>query len=612
MRVTHPTPDTRRLAGVIAFVLALGVSVTTCRLDKLINPATADRLVVAPDSVGTSANFGSTSPDTIIIQVGSADGAVLPWTATKSAAWIALLNSSGTTPDTARVVINPDTLSETPHQDTIVFVSAPTNDTIKVPLVLTMLPAVAELSVTPASRADTAFLGSAQPDTFTLMVRNTGALALTWSATLDTGWITLSDSGATLVGQDSTPVIVSLAPESLAVGTHNGSITVTAPSATRSPRTVPVTYTIRPCVETAITLDTVVTGAIALSDCGAPQRAGRQAKIYSVQATAGDTLSFRLTAAFNAYLILTNSTGVAVLDENDQCAPANTACLLNFIVSTTGRYLVEVTTINAGETGAFTLSAVKELSPSQPAAGQFRANGTTAIAVGAVTPENTVVFKATLNDPNPRDSVRLEVEAEGLVTGPQTHVSPFVLRGTPVSLPVTPLNENEGYHWRARTCDQTTRCSAWFSFGGNVDPAADFFINAVQEDPVLPADADQFQAGGVTVIPVGGNANGSPATIVFKGLVTDPDPGDLISLEVEFKTTDVSFNGVGTPGPGVTTGNNAQLTASPARGLLGLNYYWRARACDQTNRCSAWFSFGANSDVSGGALNPAATDFRAP
>jgi len=86
----------------------------------------------------------------------------------------------------------------------------------------------------------------------------------------------------------------------------------------------------------------------------------------------------------------------------------------------------------------------------------------------------------------------------------------------------------------------------------------------------------------------------------------------LISLEVELKTTDVSFNGVGTRGTPVPSGSSARLTQSPSRGLVGLDYYWRARACDQTNRCSAWFSFGGNNDVSGGVLNPAAADFHVP
>jgi hypothetical protein len=606
-----------------SLALALAVSVTTCRLDKLINPATADRLVVDADSVRVSADSGSLDQQDTTLHVGSADGVALTWTATKTAAWVTLSPSA----DSLVVTLHPDTLSQALHRDTIVFTSLQSKDTVRVPVVFDILPAAAHLVVSPTSRDTSAFVRSAQPDTFSLRIKNTGALPLTWTGAPNATWITISDSGGTVPPQDttSTTVLVTLRPESLSTGPHSGRIVFSAPVASGSPDTVPITYRIDPCVETLIpTLDATRSGSIALSDCGAPQRGGRQAKLYRVQAAAGDTLTFRLTSTtFNAYLILTDSAGTVVLDENDQCAAALTACLTPFNVSTAGRYLIEVTTTNPGETGAFTLSAVKERTPSPPqSAGQFREDSSTAIGIGAATPDDTVVFKATLNDPNPGDSVRLEIEAvappASVFTDDPTHRSPFFLVGPTGRIVAvrdllngTTLNENAGYHWQARTCDKTGRCSSWLPFGGNPETAGDFYVNAIQEDPVLPADADQFQAGGVTVIPLGGNANGNPATVVFKGLVTDPDPGDLISLYVEYKSASVSFNGAGTPGSGVTTDNFAQLTASPPRGLLGTDYYWRARACDQTSRCSAWFSFGGNNDVPVG-FTPAATDFRVP
>ena len=596
MHVMHTTAGFRRLASPIALVLALGVSVTTCRLDKLINPATADRLTVTPSIIDTTEHAGS-AIDSLTVRIATSDGSARDWTATWSAAWLQLSRDAGTTPDSVIVLIDPDTLSQALHEDTITFVAS--GETIKVPVSVNVLAPAPELSVTPASRAETAFVGSAAPDTFSLTIDNTGALPLTWSAVVDSSWIGISrDSGGAPPAETS---LVTLTPASLPPGTYTGAITVAAPGADRSPITVPVTYTIRPCAETGITPDAVVSGAIALSDCGAPQRAGRQAKVYAVQAAMGDTLSFRLTSPdFDAYLVFTNPTGVAVLAENDECGvEVGTACIKDFIVSNPGRYLLEVTTANAGEVGAFTLSAVKELSPSQPAAGQFRANGTTAIAVGAVTPESTVVFKATLNDPNPGDSVRLEVEVEGLVTGPQTHVSPFVARGTPVALSVMPLNDNEGYHWRARTCDQTGRCSTWFNFGGNVDPAADFIVNWNPENPVMGALA---QIGPSGPMAIGGGTGGSyPNSVVvtFNAGVTDFDPGDLISIEVEYKKTNAAFDSTTTRGTGVASGGTATVSVSIAVALLNLqaDYHWRARVCDQTNRCSAWVGFGGNSDV---------------
>jgi hypothetical protein len=600
-----PSSGVRPLLGPVAvrlamgcFVIALGASQTTCRLDKLIKPAIADRLTVSPDSLRDSAHVGSSATDTVMLRIASADGATLPWSATKTAAWVTLSPTLGGAPDSVVVILDPDALSQGLHQDTIVFTSAQTNDTVRVPVSFEILPPAPELSVSSTSITDSAFLGSASPRTFTLLIDNTGALPLNWGAVVDSAWLALSKDSGGAPPLDST--IVTLTPGVLAVGTHTGTVTVTAPGAIGSPAAVTVSFTIRPCAETGITPDIIVTASIALSDCGAPQRPGRQAKLYAVQANAGDTLSFRLTsAAFNEYLILTNSTGVVVYDSSDVCLVDVTKACLTYTVPTTGRYLIEATTKDSGETGAFTLSAVKELSPSAPAPGQFRANGTTAIAVGAITPESTVVFKATLNDPNPFDSVRLEVEVEGLATGIVTDSSAFVPRGTSVSLPVTGLHDNEGYHWRARTCDKTGRCSTWFSFGGNVDPAADFVVNWQPENPTIGALS---QVGPSGSMPVGGGTGGTypnSVTVTFKAGVTDLDPGDLISIEAEHQRTGTNFDSTTTRGGGVASRDTAAVSVSIPVQVLNLtaNFHWRARVCDQTNRCSAWVSFGGNPEA---------------
>jgi len=609
MRATDATAGLRRLLGPIAVVLALGASVATCRLDKLINPATADRLVVDADSVRVSADSGSLEAQDTTLHVASADGVALTWTATKTAAWVSLSPSA----DSLVVTLHPDTLSQTLHRDTIRFWSPQSKDTVKVPVVFDIRPAAAHLDVSPTSRDTAAFVRSAQPDTFSLRIKNKGALPLTWTAAPNATWITLSDSGGTVPPQDttSTAVLVTLRPESLSTGPHSARIIFTAGAgASGSPDTVPITYRIDPCVETLIpTLDATRSGSIALSDCGAPQRAGRQAKLYRIQAAAGDTLTFRLTSAFNAYLILTDSAGTVVLDETDQCGAALTACLTPFNVATAGRYVIEVTSTNPAEAGAFTLTAVKERAPSPPAPGQFRANGTTAIAVGTITPESTVVFKATVNDPNPFDSVRLEVELTTLASGPVTYMSAFVAPGTPVALPVTGLQDNESYHWRARTCDLTTRCSTWFSFGGNIDPAADFIVNSRPQNPTM---GTLTQVGPNGPMSVGGGTTGTypnSVTVTFGAGVTDVDPGDLISIEAEYKTTGAGFDSTTTRGGGVASGGTAMVSVSIAVLILNLqaDYHWRARVCDQTGLCSVWVGFGGNSDVV-----TAATDFHVP
>jgi hypothetical protein len=114
--------------------------------------------------------------------------------------------------------------------------------------------------------------------------------------------------------------------------------------------------------------------------------------------------------------------------------------------------------------------------------GQFRADGATAIPVGDTIPENNVVLKAKVDDPNAGDQVRLEVELEPLgiaFSDSPTQVSDFVSAsgsGTAASVHAGGLTSGTQYHWHARTCDRTGRCSAWLVFGGNAETSADFTV----------------------------------------------------------------------------------------------------------------------------------------
>src|SRR5438874_2713892 len=98
-------------------------------------------------------------------------------------------------------------------------------------------------------------------------------------------------------------------------------------------------------------------------------------------------------------------------------------------------------------------------------------DGTTNIAVGGTTPESTVVFKATLSDPT-NDQVKLQIELRrlgefsGAFTGNFTHESGFVICGAVAHTPVTALSLHDALPI-SRAVDNTTRASAWVSFGGN-------------------------------------------------------------------------------------------------------------------------------------------------
>ncbi|MBW8840126.1 MAG: hypothetical protein JF602_09805, partial [Gemmatimonadetes bacterium] len=119
---------------------------------------------------------------------------------------------------------------------------------------------------------------------------------------------------------------------------------------------------------------------------------------------------------------------------------------------------------------------------------QFKKNGSTAIAIGGTTNENTVVLKGTVSDPNDADLVRLELEVEPLgspFTDVSTHNSQYVAasRGNVgVSIIAGPFDD-ASYHWQARSCDKTNRCSAWLKYGGNAETSPDFVVNTAPPPP---------------------------------------------------------------------------------------------------------------------------------
>jgi hypothetical protein len=125
------------------------------------------------------------------------------------------------------------------------------------------------------------------------------------------------------------------------------------------------------------------------------------------------------------------------------------------------------------------------------------------------------------------------------------------------------------------------------------------------DPPAAPSALQQTRSDG-TPIPLGGNAGG--LTVVLKAIVSDPDPGARLRLEVDVALVTLPFtDAIGGSSDQVGSGSVASASVLVVTGA----YYWRARTCDETGRCSGWVSFGPNGDY-GGLLNPADVDFYAP
>ena len=699
-------------------------------------------LSVTPSSLSDNAQQGDTAKKTKTLNVTNTGGGTLSWTATPDTTWLSAVPGGGTGAGSITVTLNPAGLASGTHTGHVTVTSVgATGSPAQITVTFTITPPP-QLSVTLSSKPDTAFLGSTASKTSAIRISNSGGGSLAWNALLpDTTWLTRSKVSGSAPPDDST--IVSSNPSGLAAVTHIGHMVIDAGAVAGSPVTVTKTLVIVPCTVHPVTPDSLDAGSLTTADCAAPHRAGSFARVYSVNASTGDTLDVQLSASFDAFIVVTDGAGT-VVPTSDAC-PGLTACVRNVVVPSNG-VRIEATTTVGGATGSFNMLVTKPQRPAGPILlSQRKGDGSTIIGVGATTDTNVVVLRAdTLRDPNARDTLQLQVELRfahvANFAGVATDASTPVLPGAAATITHTGLTDDTVYHWRARTCDQTSRCSVWADFVTGRDTAPDFkvavpqapiapvtplqtypsgtqiavggpdttdtivlkatvsdsdpgdqlrlqverrtagstFSNvptatassavasgqvssitltgqaddssyrwqaracdqtnrcgpwvdfggngtgadykiAIPERPAAPAQLNQYLAGGTTPIAVGGAAGGNPGStvnVVFKATVTDPDPGDLISIEVEVQTTDVAFDTTTNlhRGAGVVTTGRAAVTVGFSVPLvLSTNYHWHARACDQTNRCSGWVAFGGNVDLDPSSLLfPSDTDFHVP
>ena len=232
--------------------------------------------------------------------------------------------------------------------------------------------------------------------------------------------------------------------------------------------------------------------------------------------------------------------------------------------------------------------------PSAPAGlDQFESDGSTVLPVGATATALPVVLAATLNDADPNDMVRLEAEVRAVgtaFTGAPTDSSAFVPAGTQVSLSLTDLNDDARYHWRARAVDARGQASPWQSFGGNAE-GEDDFVTFVPQPPIASTALNQVRLDSTTAIAIG--ATTPEAGIVVSGVISDPDPGATLQLEVEVKPVGAAFDGTNTVmSATVESGQTARARVTPLDD--DREYHWRARAIDQMAMSGPWAEFGGN------------------
>ncbi|TLY16885.1 MAG: hypothetical protein E6K69_03110 [Nitrospirae bacterium] len=161
-------------------------------------------------------------------------------------------------------------------------------------------PPVPTIGLSPTSLSFTGAQGGANPSAKTVNMTNSGGGTMSWSAGSNAGWLILTASGPTAPG--TLTASVNLA--SLAVGTYNTTITVTATGATNTPQTLPVALTV------SAAPPTIGLGPSSLTFTGVQGGANPTSQTLSFTNTGGGTLSWSVSD--NAgWLTLSPASGTA-------------------------------------------------------------------------------------------------------------------------------------------------------------------------------------------------------------------------------------------------------------------------------------------------------------
>jgi hypothetical protein len=190
------------------------------------------------------------------------------------------------------------------------------------------------LAVAPTSLAFSATAGAANPAAKTLSVANTGGGSLSFTASDDAPWLSVSPSSGTAPRDLS----VSVDTAGLAAGTHTATVTVTSAGTSGSPKQIPVTLTVDPPPATpalSVTPSTLSFSAVAGG-------ADPAAKTFSVTNTGTGSLSFT-TSDDAPWLSATPTSGTAPQDVTVSVDTAGLAA---------GTYTGKVTVTAAGAAGS--------------------------------------------------------------------------------------------------------------------------------------------------------------------------------------------------------------------------------------------------------------------
>jgi len=313
---THTGTITLSATGASSVSIPVRLTVTAAPVPPAIG--------ASPTSLTFAATQSGANPTTQTLIISNAGGGTLTWTASDNATWLTVSPASGTGNGTVTVSATLSSLATGSHSGTITL-SAAGAATVTVPVTFTVTAAPA-IGASPSSLSFTAKQGGSNPAAQTLTISNSGGGTLTWTASDNATWLTVSPASGTGNGT----VTVSATLSSLATGSHSGTITLNATSA--SAVTIPVTFTVTAAPTLSVSPSSLTYAAT--------QNAANPASQAVTVGVTGGTLTW--TASDNAtWLTLTPGTGSG---NGTVTASVNTASL------TPGNHTGTITIASTGVT----------------------------------------------------------------------------------------------------------------------------------------------------------------------------------------------------------------------------------------------------------------------
>jgi len=206
------------------------------------DPEVPPHIVMSPLSLAFEWTIGWPNPLAKPLSITNSGQGTLVWNASVSSSWLSVNPPTGTAPSTTSINVTVAGLTEGIYEDTIVIACPEADNSPRyVPVTLTVTKLPPTIVYSPTSFAVSAVQGGGNPaDRYLYISTSVVGSDLNWTVSKTSTWLTLSPTS----GAPPDSVTLQFDISSLSYGFYYDTIVITDPTATNSPRRVPVTLQI--------------------------------------------------------------------------------------------------------------------------------------------------------------------------------------------------------------------------------------------------------------------------------------------------------------------------------------------------------------------------------